>query len=216
MITTINNIPLINDVFNYDVILVGTSINNALGNGFQRQVRINFPVVDEINKSTNYGDIRKLGTVKVVGTTPIFCLCYINKSKRRPDINPDYLDYDSLEKCLKLINENFKGKHVASTIIGLSDYEGNGNKDKIMEIIKNNSNNIDLYLYDYQQLDYEQERKDKWYAIINNIENLSPEEYRERKKQFHWEDKFGIYKPMPEGITEHEIKQLIKKEKESE
>ena len=65
MITIIKDIPLINDVFNYDVILVGTSINNALGNGFQRQIRINFPVVDEINKSTNYGDIRKLGTVKV-------------------------------------------------------------------------------------------------------------------------------------------------------
>jgi hypothetical protein len=213
MITIIKDIPLINDVFQYDVILVGTSINNALGNGFQRQVKINFPIVDEINKSTNYGDIRKLGTVKVVATTPIFCLCYINKSKRRPDINPDYLDYVSLEQCLKLINDNFKGKRIASTIIGLSDYEGNGNREKIINIIEKNSNNIDLYLYDYKQLDYEQERKDKWYDIINNIENLSPDEYREKKKQFHWEDKFGIYKPMPDGITEHEIKQLIKQKK---
>ena len=49
MVTIIKDIPLINDVFKYDVILVGTSINNALGNGFQRQVKINFPVVDEIN-----------------------------------------------------------------------------------------------------------------------------------------------------------------------
>lgn len=213
MITIIKDKQLINDVFQYDVILVGTSINNALGNGFQRQIRINFPIVDEINKSTNYGDIRKLGTVKVVATTPIFCLCYINKSKRRPDINPDYLDYVSLEQCLKLINDNFKGKRIASTIIGLSDYEGNGNREKIMNIIEKNSNNIDLYLYDYKQLDYEQERKDKWHDIINNIENLSPDEYREKKKQFHWEDKFGIFKPMPIGITEYEIKQLIKKRK---
>ena len=213
MITIIKDKQLINDVFQYDVILVGTSINNALGNGFQRQIRINFPIVDEINKSTNYGDIRKLGTVKVVATTPIFCLCYINKSKRRPDINPDYLEYVSLEQCLKLINDNFKGKRIASTIIGLSDYEGNGNREKIMNIIEKNSNNIDLYLYDYKQLDYEQERKDKWYDIINNIENLSPDEYREKKKQFHWEDKFGIFKPMPIGITEYEIKQLIKKRK---
>jgi hypothetical protein len=213
MITIIKDIPLINDIFKYDVILVGTSINNALGNGFQRQVRINFPIVDEVNKSTNYGDIRKLGTVKVVGTTTIFCLCYINKSKRRPDLYPDYLDYDSLEKCLNLINENFKDKRVASTIIGLSDYEGNGDKEKIMKIIEANSNNLDMYLYDYQQLDYEQERKDKWYAIVNNIENLSPEEYRELKKQFHWEDKFGIHTPMPENITEYEIKQFIKQKK---
>ena len=78
MITIIKNIPLINDVFNYDVILVGTSINNALGNGFQRQIRINFPIVDKINKTTNYGDPRKLGTVKVINSTPIFCLCYTN------------------------------------------------------------------------------------------------------------------------------------------
>ena len=106
MVTIIKDIPLINDVFKYDVILVGTSINNALGNGFQRQVRINFPIVDKINKSTNYGDPRKLGTVKVIGTTPIFCLCYINRSKRRPDINPEYLNYESLENCLKLVNEN--------------------------------------------------------------------------------------------------------------
>lgn len=215
MITIIKDKQLINDVFQYDVILVGTSINNALGNGFQRQIRINFPIVDEINKSTNYGDIRKLGTVKVVGTTPVFCLCYINKSKRRPDINPDYLDYDSLENCLKLINENFQGKRIASTILGLSDYEGNGDREKIMNIFEDNSDNIELYLYDYEQVDYQIERKDKWYSIVNNIENLSPEEYREKKKQFHWEDKFGIFKPMPEGITEHEIKQLIKKEKES-
>ena len=82
-----------------------------------------------------------------------------------------------------------------------------------MKIIEANSNNLDMYLYDYQQLDYEQERKDKWYAIVNNIENLSPEEYRDLKKQFHWEDKFGIYTPMPENITEYEIKQFIKQKK---
>jgi hypothetical protein len=213
MINIIENIPLINDVFKYDVILVGTSINNALGNGFQRQVKINFPVVDDINKTTNYGDIRKLGTVKVVNTTPVFCLCYINKSKRRPDINPDYLDYISLENCLKLINDNFKGKRIASTILGLSDYEGNGDKNKIMDIFKQNSSDIDLYLYDYQQMDYEQERKDKWFSIVNNINNMSPEEYREQKKRFHWEDKFGIFKPIPENMSEYEIKQLIKKRK---
>ena len=108
MITIIKDMPLINDVFNYDVILVGTSILNSLGNGFQHQVKINFPVVDKINKTTNYGDNRKLGTVKVIDSTPIFCLCYINKSKRRPDLIPDYLNYEALENCLKLINENFK------------------------------------------------------------------------------------------------------------
>jgi hypothetical protein len=215
MITIIKDIPLINDVFNYDVILVGTSINNALGNGFQRQVKINFPIVDEVNKSTNYGDVRKLGTVKVINGTPIFCLCYINKSKRRPDLNPEYLDYESLENCLKLINSNFQGKRIASTILGLSDYEGNGNKEKILEIFNKHSNNVDLYLYDYEQKDYEQERKDKWFNIVNQIDKITTLEYREMKKKFHWEQAFGIFKPMPENITEHQIKQIIKQNKGS-
>lgn len=216
MITIVKDIPLINDIFKYDVILVGTSINNALGNGFQRQIRINFPIVDKINKTTNYGDLRKLGTVKVIDSNPIFCLCYINKSKRRPDLNPDYLDYESLESCLSLINENFKGKKIASTIMGVSDYEGNGNLEKIMQIFEKHSSNIDLFLYDYEQTDYEQDRKDRWYNIVNQIGKISNEEYRELKKKFHWENAFGIYKPIPEGMTEYEIKQLIKKEKESE
>lgn len=214
MITIIKDIPLINDVFNYDVILVGTSILNSLGNGFQHQVKINFPIVDKINKTTNYGDNRKLGTVKVIDSTPIFCLCYINKSKRRPDLIPDYLNYEALENCLKLINENFKGKKIASTIMGLSDYEGNGDRNRIMKIFTEHTPDIDIYLYDYTQTDYEQERKDKWYDIVNQIGKITTDEYRELKKRFHWENAFGIYKPMPENITEHEIKQLIKKMKE--
>ena len=214
MITIIKDMPLINDVFNYDVILVGTSILNSLGNGFQHQVKINFPVVDKINKTTNYGDNRKLGTVKVIDSTPIFCLCYINKSKRRPDLIPDYLNYEALENCLKLINENFKGKKIASTIMGLSDYEGNGDRNRIMKIFTEYTPDIDIYLYDYTQTDYEQERKDKWYDIVNQIGKITTDEYRELKKRFHWENAFGIYKPTPENITEYEIKQLIKKMKE--
>lgn len=213
MITIIKDIPLINDVFNYDVILVGTSILNSLGNGFQHQIKINFPIVDKVNKTTNYGDNRKLGTVKVIDSTPIFCLCYINKSKRRPDLIPDYLNYEALENCLKLINENFKGKKIASTIMGLSDYEGNGDRNRIMKIFTEYTPDIDIYLYDYTQTDYEQEKKDKWYDIVNQIGKITTDEYRELKKRFHWENAFGIYKPMPENITEYEIKQFIKKMK---
>ena len=210
MITIIKNKPLINDVYQYDVILVGTNIMNALGNGFQYQIKINFPLVDEINKSTNYGDKRKLGTVKVINDTPIFCLCYINKGNYRSDIIKDYLDYEALEKCLKLINDNFQGKTIATTIIGLSKYEGNGNKNKILSIIEDNTKDINITLYDFEQPDKEEDRNQRWHNIVSQIGKISTEEYRELKKQYYWVNAFGIHKPLPKDITEYEIKQLIK------
>lgn len=213
MITIIKDKPLINDVYQYDVILVGTSIMNALGNGFQQQIKVNFPLVNEANKSTNYADKRKLGTVKVINDMPIFCLCYINKGNYRSDIIKEYLDYDALAKCLTLINDNFQGKKIASTIIGLSKYEGNGDKDKILSIIENTTKDIDITLYDFEQSDWMEDRNQRWYNIVSQIGKISTEEYRELKKEYHWVNAFGIYKPMPENITEYEIKQLIKNNK---
>jgi hypothetical protein len=214
MVTIIKNKPLINDVFEYDIILVGTNINNALGNGFQYQVKINFPVVEKINKETKYGDKRKLGTVKVINTTPIFCLLYINKGGYRPDVKPEFIDYEALEKCMKLINENFNGKRIGSTILGLSKYEGGGDREKIMDIIKRNSDNIELFLYDFTQDDYEKERNSRWKNIVSQIGKITTEEYRELKKEFFWRNAFGIFKPIPQGMTENELKAYIKKEKE--
>lgn len=214
MITIIKDKPLINEVFDYDVILVGTGIVNALGNGFQYQVKVNFPDVDKANKSTNYGDIRKLGTVKVIGLTPAFCLLYIFKTKQRPDKNPDYLDYDALKKCMSLINTAFHGKRIATTFIGASKFDGNGDKQRILEILENEAKDIDLYIYDYEQLTKDEDRNKRWRNITSQIGNISTEEYRELKKRYYWENAYGIFKPMPENMTEYEIKQLIKKEKE--
>jgi hypothetical protein len=35
---------------------VGTSIYNALGNGFQRDMKLEYPIIDKVNKNTRYGD----------------------------------------------------------------------------------------------------------------------------------------------------------------
>lgn len=214
MITIIENKELIHDVFNYDVILVGTNTMNSLGNGFQHQIKINFPMVDKINKSTNYGDKRKLGTVKVVVGTPIFCLLYINGGRFRPDINPDYLNYTALEECLHLINENFKGKRIASTIIGLDKFEGDGNRERIMEIIERNSNNIELFLYDFKQMDVTEERNMRWDAMVSKIKDISREEYEKMKKEYIWTNAYGIFKPVPYDMSISEMKKYIKEKKE--
>lgn len=210
MVTVIKNKELIYDVFDYDVILIGTSINNALGNGFQYQIKKAFPEVDNANKNTPYGDIRKLGTVQVINTSPIFCLLYINKGRYRPDINPVFLDYNALENCIKLINNNFKGKKIASTIIGKSIYEGDGDYETIMKIIEDNSKDIDLYLYDFEQQDRNYIRTQKWNNIVNSVGKVSDEEYRNLKKQYYWEETFGLLKPCPMDLTEYQIKQIIK------
>ena len=214
MITIVENKELIYNIHLYDVILIGTSINNALGNGFQYQIKKSFPEIDIANKNTPYGDIRKLGTVQVVKKyDKIFCLCYINKSRRRPDLFPDYLDYQALESCMRIINANFPDKRIASTILGLSVYEGNGNKERIMEILETTSNNIDLTLYDYEQPDYNEDRNRRWREIIDSIGKVSPDEYREMKKIYHWQNAFGVLTYPPTDMSEHEVKQFIKKNK---
>ena len=214
MINVVENKQLIYDINQYDVILIGTSINNALGNGFQYQIKKSFPEVDIANKNTPYGDIRKLGTVQVVKKyNKIFCLCYINKSRRRPDLCPDYLDYQALESCMQIINNNFQNKKIASTILGHSLYEGDGDKERIMEIINNNSNNINLTLYDYQQPDYKQEQNERWQKIKDAIGKISTEEYREMKKLYHWQNAYGPLTTPPVVMTEHQVKQFIKQNK---
>ena len=57
---------LVNEVQKYDVILVGASIYNSQGNGFQKKLCRNFPEIDRINKQTNYGDVNKLGNCQII------------------------------------------------------------------------------------------------------------------------------------------------------
>ena len=95
-INIIHNKHLIEDIFDYDVIVLGTGIHNALGNGFQYDVKINFPIVEETVKKTPYADPRKLGTVTVINGKPVFCVGFIHQGGYRKDLTPDYLKYDAL------------------------------------------------------------------------------------------------------------------------
>ena len=161
MLNIIKDVDLYQDINKYDVILVGTNIYCNMSQGFQRKVMLNFPFVQDKNMCTKYGDETKLGTTlecKKDGK-PTFVLMYINKGNFRPDLKKDYLSYESLEKCLKVVNILYKGKNVACTILGASKYEGNGDKERILELISNNSNNINLTVYDYIQLSRSEEMK---------------------------------------------------------
>lgn len=191
-LTFIHNKPLIEDIFDYDLIIVGTGIHNALGNGFQYDVKINFPQVEEIVKQTPYADVRKLGSVTVVNENPIFCVGFIHKGGYRKDLNPDYLDYKALEEVLNLIDSNFENKRIATTLLGCSQYDGNGNKEKVLEIFNKLSNN-NFFIYDYEQRDYREINNEKWAEITSLVGKIPYQELRKLKDEYIKIRKFGIH-----------------------
>jgi len=190
VLTVIKDIDLINEIENYDVILVGTNTYQTMGNGFQRKIRTRYPIAQELNLTTKYGDKAKLGTRITTNnnTSPIFSLCFITYGFNfRPDKAKDYLDYDALETCIKTANNEFIGLKVATTLIGSSKFDGNGDKERIMEILKNNSNKIDLYIYDYEQLSRDQEQLDKYHKTMKT-DKYTKEEKIEIFTKFKEED----------------------------
>ena len=140
---------LIYDVKDYDIVLVGLNIMNTMGNGFPHKVAVSFKNVARSNKETAYGDPKKLGTVKVIKGEPTFCLCYISRGRYRPDRIPDTVDYEALASCLSLINKNLPGLKVATTIIGHSEFEGGGDRERILKLLEEKLTDVDLYPGNY-------------------------------------------------------------------
>jgi len=159
----------------YDVILVGTSIYNMLSNGFQSKLRLKYPYIEEINDSTNYGDLRKLGKRMTIQGKPIISLMYIAKY---PNSRREFIDYDALEHALSTANAEFRGKKVLTTMLGCSKFDGNGNKDKVLEIINRTANNLELDVYDYLQLEKRKEIA-LHFKKIREFETTEPEKFEQ-------------------------------------
>lgn len=180
MVNIIKDIDLFDDIQNYDIILVGANTYHTMGNGFNRKIRVHYPSVYDADMETKYADKKKLGSIiSVVCDNKIFVICYIAHGYNfRPDLNPDFLNYEALRSCIEKINIKYKGKKIASTVLGHSKFEGNGDRDKIIKIINDNSFDIKLTLYDYLQMRVPHEKAMKYNEIINN-ENYTKEEKRE-------------------------------------
>lgn len=142
------------DTDNFDVLLIGTSIYNHLMGGFQSKIRFKYPIVDEANSKTKYADQSKLGTRLTIGETPIISLMYICGYPRP---NRETLNYESLERCLLTANSEFKGKKVLMTIVGSSQYDGCGDKEKCLKLIEECTKDLDVTIYDYVQKKREEE-----------------------------------------------------------
>ena len=150
----IKDIDLIEDVDKYDVILLGTNVYNTLGNGAQLAFRTKYPYIQDFNLKTQYGDVTKMGTILECyeENSPTIILLYITKGFNfQPHKEKDYLSYESLDKCLQLVNILYKGKKIASPFLGASKFDGNGDKDKIIDIMKRRLIDVDYTLYDYYQ-----------------------------------------------------------------
>ena len=165
---------------NFDVILIGTSIYNQLNGGFQSKIKYKYPIVDEKNRETKYADFSKLGTRITINDTPIISLMYIC-GYPRPNI--DTVDYDSLTKCLLTANAEFRGKKIMATIIGSSQFDGNGDKHKCLKIIKDSTKDLDITLYDYEQKKRIDEiREQKMY--LKSLQYTDIEKYNKLKNVF--------------------------------
>lgn len=196
MINIVKDKDLIYDIFNYDVILIGTSIYCTLGNGFQHEIKINFPEVNEKNMESPYADPKKLGNILTINERNVtFCLCFINSGRFRPDLKKDYLDYDALKQCLICVNNLFKNKKVATTVIGNSKFDGDGDYNKILDILTTYCTDIDLTIYDYEQQSVKDKNYQGWQNVKNSIGKISKEEYYKLKRKFLWERKHGIWNP---------------------
>lgn len=186
---TIEKDDLYNHITEYDVVLIGTNTYWSMGQGIQLKVMLNYPYVYDKNLTTRYGDPDKLGTILECQKDgePTFCLCFITLGFNfRPDIVKDYLSYESLEKCLKLVNILYKGKKLAAPILGVSKFEGNGDKEKILEIFNSTLTDVDITLYDY----YQKGRDEELVEILKNesaVKEVDREEYynmvRKRKEE---------------------------------
>lgn len=164
----------------FDVILIGTSIYNQLNGGFQSKMKYKYPIVDEKNRETKYADFSKLGTRITINDTPIISLMYIC-GYPRPNI--DTVDYDSLTKCLLTANAEFRGKKVMATILGSSQFDGNGDKDKCLKVIEDSTKDLDITLYDYEQKKRADEiREQKMY--LKSLQYTDIEKYNKLKNVF--------------------------------
>lgn len=179
MVTIVKDKELIWDLDDYDVILVGTTTYAKLDAGFQSKIRFKYPIVDEKNNKMPYADTRRLGTrLTFEEFKPIISLLYICGY---PTKKSTTLDYKALENCMATVNAEFKGKRVATTVLGGTVFDGNGDKTKCLEIMEKNSPDINLFIYDYEQLSRKDEI-DRQKRFISSFRHTDYEKYRKLKE----------------------------------
>ena len=194
MINIIKDVDLYDHFSEYDAILIGTNLYCTMSQGIQLKVMLNYPYVYNKNLETKYGDIDKLGTILECESDgePTFCLCFITKGFNfRPDLESDYLSYEALENCLRFVNILYKGKNIACPLLGTSRFDGNGDRERIMEIFNKTLTDVNVTIFDYFQRSRAEEMKE-WRDIEIETKKHNKEAYYEliRKRKKEAEERF--------------------------
>lgn len=146
----------IRHVTEYDAVLIGTNCYQVMRNGFQAEVVKQYPYVKDCNYQTKYGDPDKLGTILECKEKdkPLFILMYVTFGYNFKGNNEDFFNYDAFGNCLRLINILYKGSDIATTMVGCTEFDGNADKQRILDIINKEVRDFNLTIYDYHQLSH--------------------------------------------------------------
>lgn len=203
--TIVKDNKILDDVYNgvYDAVLVPMSIYNSMNSGFAYDVGLNFKNVKEEEKKTPYADRRKYGTIFVIKDIADFVMCYIHNGGYNKNEDGSFVSYDNLRTSLERVNEKYKGKKVASVIMGVDKADGDGDKEKILSIFEDTCKNVDLTIYDYEQEDI---KLNFFHRIAELRQNkmdgvITSEEYKTLRSKLEWERRNGRFIEMPEGYT---------------
>lgn len=191
MIEIIKDRDPIFETENYDVVLLGTSVYNMLTNGFQSKLKNKYPYIDAENRRTRYADMGKLGTHLTIEGEPVISLMYICGFPRS---NKTTIDYEALRKCLYDANIEFVGKKVMTTVMGASIFDGRGDRDIVMDIMKSTLTDLDVTIYDYKQMKKRQEiqikAKELWniqYTDLDKFHEVWPKRFEiVTKENYLW------------------------------
>lgn len=204
LIKIIKKKNLINDIFHYDVILFPMGINNSMGKGFVYELGLNFPEIKETENEMGYGDIRKLGNIhenRVDGR--IFTACYIHSGGYNKNEDGSYLNIDALKKCLKEINDVYKGKKIASIILGGNTFDGNYSKKKVIDLFKEICKDCDIALYENGESSYILDRFKEIAEVRRRFKDkdISRDEYLKIRSNIEWRRLNGIFKEQPDDYV---------------
>jgi hypothetical protein len=188
----------------YDAVLIPMSIYNSMNKGFAYEVSLNFKGVRDEEKKTPYGDRRKYGTThKIKNGSVIFIMCYIHTNGFNKDENGIFVSYDNLKRCLETVNNEYEGKGVATVIMGANSDDGNGDRDKILEIMENTCKDIELTVYDYEEKDIRLDYFKKIAELRRKYKErgITSDEYTEERSKLEWERRNGRFEEMPDGYV---------------
>lgn len=167
---------LINDIYNYDVIVLWMDINNSMNKGILKYIDVNFPEIKQREIKSGYGDLRKLGKINEIKTKNMtFCICYVYKNNQ--------VSINLLEQCSQLIQIRYKDKKIAMVSII--------NEELMEKIFKNN----DITVYNKEIVNFNLYFYRKFLDLRTRYKNgeMTKEEYNKNKECLEKERTRGIY-----------------------